>query len=44
MGAVFNKLGLETGFIAGGMDDLDRKKAYLSDILMGQIMNLALIT
>ena len=27
MGAVFTKLGLETGFIAGGMDDLDRKKA-----------------
>ena len=26
MGAVFNKLGLETGFIVGGMDDLDRKK------------------
>ena len=24
MGAVFNKLGLETGFIVGGMDDLDR--------------------
>ena len=35
MGAVFTKLGLETGFIAGGMDDLDRKKAYSSDITYG---------
>ena len=35
MGAVFNKLGLETGFIAGGMDDLERKKAYSSDITYG---------
>ena len=35
MGAVFKKLGLETGFIAGGMNDLDRKKAYASDITYG---------
>ena len=35
MGAVFTKLGLKTGFIAGGMDDLDRKKAYSSDITYG---------
>ena len=35
MGAVFNKLGLETGFISGGMSDLDRKKAYSSDITYG---------
>ena len=35
MGAVFNKLGLETGFIVGGMDDLGRKKAYSSDITYG---------
>ena len=37
MGAVFNKLGLETGFIIGGMDDLDRKKAYSSDITLSLI-------
>ena len=35
MGAVFNKLGLETGFIAGGMSDLERKKAYSSNITYG---------
>ena len=35
MGAVFNKLGLKAGFITGGMDDLDRKKAYSSDITYG---------
>ena len=34
-GAVFNKLGLETGFITGGMNDLDKKKAYSSDITYG---------
>jgi len=35
MGAVFNKLGLKTGFITGGMNDVDRKKAYLCDITYG---------
>ena len=35
MGAVFNKLGLQTGFITNGMDDDDRKKAYSADITYG---------
>ena len=35
MGAVFNKLGLQTGFITNGMDDDERKKAYSADITYG---------
>ena len=35
MGAVYEKLGLETGYIVNGMEDIDRKKAYLSDITYG---------
>ncbi len=35
MGGVFNKLGLDTGFIIGGMNDEDRKVAYSADITYG---------
>ncbi len=35
MGEVYKKIGLETGFILSGMDDLERKKAYSCDITYG---------
>ncbi len=35
MGAVYEKLGLQTGYIVNGMNDEERKKAYLSDITYG---------
>ena len=35
MGAVYKKLGLETGYILNGMSDEERKKAYQSDITYG---------
>ncbi len=35
MGVVYEKLGLKTGFILNGMDDNDRKDAYLADITYG---------
>ena len=35
MGEVYKKLGLETGYILNGMNDVNRKKAYQSDITYG---------
>ena len=35
MGVVYERLGLETGFILNGMNDDERKKAYSSDITYG---------
>ncbi len=35
MGAVYEKLGLKTGYIVNGMDEGERKKAYSSDITYG---------
>ncbi len=35
MGCVYERLGLETGFILNGMNDDERKKAYSSDITYG---------
>ncbi|MAZ07586.1 MAG: preprotein translocase subunit SecA [Rickettsiales bacterium] len=35
MGQVYKKLGLETGFIVNGMDDIERQKAYKCEITYG---------
>ena len=35
MGAIYKKLGLTTGYINNGMDDIERKKAYSSNITYG---------
>ena len=35
MGEVFKKLGLTTNYIVGGMDDVQRRQAYSSDITYG---------
>ena len=35
MGQVYKKLGLETGFIINGMDDVERQKAYKCEITYG---------
>ncbi len=35
MGVIYKKLGLSTGYINNGMDDVERKKAYSSNITYG---------
>ena len=34
MGVIYKKLGLTTGYINNGMDDIERKKAYSSNITL----------